>query len=57
MLGEILAAVIATAAAFGAVGDAYEKACETAWGGTYVNDNPSFYQSYSCVGGTRPDKG
>ena len=46
MLGEILAAMIAVAAAFGAVGDAYETACTEAWGGTWVNDNPSFYQSY-----------
>lgn len=31
----------------------YEVACE-GLGGKWVNDNPSFYQSYSCVGATRP---
>ncbi len=55
MAGEILAGLIALAGAFGMIGDAYQAACEDAWGGTYVNDNPTFYQSYSCVGGTRPD--
>ncbi len=55
MTGEILAAFLALAAAFGYVGDSFEAACESAWGGEWVNDNPSFYQSYSCVGGNRPD--
>ncbi len=57
MAGEILAGLIAIAGALGLIGDAYEAACEDAWGGTYVNDNPTFYQSYSCVGGTPPDRG
>jgi len=57
MTGEILAAFLALAAALGYVGDTFEAACESAWGGEWVNDNPSFYQSYSCVGGTPPDRG
>lgn len=57
MAGEILAAVLALAAAFGYVGDSFEAACESAWGGQWVNDNPNFYQGWSCVGGTPPDRG
>jgi hypothetical protein len=52
----LLALFVGVAAAFGAVGDAYQTACEDAWGGAWVNDNPTFYQSYSCQGGTPPSK-
>ena len=55
MLESILTVLLSLGAAGAFLGDAYQVACEDVWGGTWVNDNPSFVQSYSCVGGTRPD--